>query len=60
MPKHDGTGTMTGTRGNGFAKITLSKLSSPLDVTFPITSNNLDFAPFFKEGKVDIEQTLYQ
>ena len=55
VPKHDGTGTMTGTRGNGFAKITLSKLSSPLDVTFPITSNNLDFAPFFKEGKVDIE-----
>ncbi len=55
VPKHDGTGTMTGTRGNGHAKISLVRLASPLDVTFPITSDNLDFSPFYEEGSVDIE-----
>ena len=55
VPTHDGNGTMTGTRGNGHAKISLVRLASPLEVIFPISFDNLDITPFYEDGKVDIE-----
>ncbi len=55
VPTHDGDATMTGTRGNGYAKITLTKIASPLDVVFPIYSDDIDFSPFYENNSVDLE-----